>query len=154
MEPEAAPPFDFEQLSREIALARLKDAADPAAAAARTLREILVPGVTSSRDRQDPRTSVIQAVRGVLTAFLVLTIDPIAPAVALVEEAGRIGEGASLDPERVMTWTLEAIASLMTLAGLEARNAIHAAVEEKYTSVGAIFYKFCEQAAAKEKEKG
>ena len=131
--------YDFEKLAKEIVVAKLKDAADPAALAAEIVRKIAVSGLAGTRGRQEPRVTVAAACRGVMSGMLLIEKDLPKTAVALLAQMALIAQEANLDPAECMTWAMEGIAPIVKMAPGVATDAVGAAIEENFMGAGAVF---------------
>ncbi|MBI4677902.1 MAG: hypothetical protein HY748_10000 [Elusimicrobia bacterium] len=139
--------YDFEPLSREIVVNRLRDADDPCRAAAKTARDIILPALKATLPAQEPRITAYQVCRGVTTGILAISKDVPETALAILEMTAEIAAEGSLEPADLMTWAMEGIASVMYLAGPEIRSAVHSAIEGRFMGAGAIFSDLCRKHA-------
>jgi len=140
--------FDFEKLSREIVASRLSDLKDAPHAAAEVARKIITTGVQSTKVRQDPHITVAAVCRGVMGGMLILN-KPLPPAaVSILKEMAAISHDVHLDPGDLMTWGMEGIAAVAHMAGHEAQQSVHMAIEETFMGAGVVFDQICSRVAA------
>jgi len=140
--------YDFEKLAKEIVVSRLKDAADAPAVAGEVVHKIAVTAVTSTRDRQDPRTTVSAACRGVMGGMTILEKDLPSTAVVLLSQMAVVAQETGLDPADCMTWAMEGMAPIVKLAHGDVQEAVRAAIEEKFMGAGEVFRGLLETAGA------
>ena len=131
--------YDFEKLAKEIVVAKLKDAADAPALAAEVAHKIAVTGLAGTSARQEPRTTVAAACRGVMSGMMLIEKDLPKTAVALLAQMALIAQEANLDPADCMTWAMEGIAPVVKLAPAGAADAVGAAIEESFMGAGGVF---------------
>ena len=131
--------YDFEQLAKEIVMEKLKDAADPPAAAAEVAHKIAVSALAGTIGQQDPRVTVAAACRGVMAGMLIIEKDLPRTAVALLAKMALIAQESNLDPADCMTWAMEGIAPVVRLAPSSAGDAVCAAIDENFMGAGEVF---------------
>ena len=131
--------YDFEKLSKEIVVERLKVAEDAPSLAAEVARKIAVSAVASTRATQDPRLTVAAACRGAMQGILLLEKDLPKTAVALLAQMAHVAEETNLDPADCMTWAMEGIASVCRFGPHGTGDAVSAAIEERFMGVGQVF---------------
>ncbi|MBI5882508.1 MAG: hypothetical protein HZB91_05325 [Elusimicrobia bacterium] len=134
--------YDFEPLSREIVVNRLKDSPDPYAAAAKTARDIIIPALKSTLPGQRPKVTTIQVCRGIITGILAINKSVPETAVAILQMTAEIAHEGNIEPGELMTWAMEGIASVMNLAGRDVSWAVESAIESQFTGAGAVFSGF------------
>lgn len=140
--------FDFEQLSKDIVTTRLKGVSDVPAAAAEVARKMIVTGVTSTQNKQEPRKTVTDVCRGVMAGVLLLEKDLPPVAMALLAETAAIAGDVHLDPSEMMTWAMEGIARVCHMAGAPVESAVQDAIEAQYMGAGEAFAAACRAAGA------
>ncbi|MBI5210983.1 MAG: hypothetical protein HY927_13520 [Elusimicrobia bacterium] len=147
MAPEDQPPsaYDFETLSREIVVSRLRDAEDHPAAAAKTARDIILPALRSTFPSQAPRLTTIQVCRGIVTGSFFIDKDIAATVIAVLEMTAEIAHEGNLEPSEIMTWAMEGVASVMAVVGANTQYAVQTAIEERFMGAGAIFGELCQK---------
>lgn len=135
------PPYDFEKLAREIAVERLKEVKDTVAVAvaAEIVKKIAVAAVAGTASRQDPRTSVSAACRGVMNGMMLLERDLPATATAILQQMGAVASETNQDPMECMTWALEGMAEVCRLAPPTLQDAVRAAIDENFMGAGEVF---------------
>ena len=139
--------YDFEKLAREIVLTQLSGMAEKAPeAAAQAARRILVSGVTSTHQRQDPHLTVTAVCRGILGGMMVANQDLPQTVVLTLQQLGDASHEVPLSPEDLMTWAMEGFASVAVVAGPRAMDAIEAEIESKIMGAGTVFRNLCEEA--------
>jgi hypothetical protein len=131
--------YDFEKLAREIVIGRLKDVEDAPTTASEMARKIVVAAVLSTRSRQDPRVTVTDSCRGVMSGMLILEKNLASAAVALLVQMAFVAQEANLDPADCMTWAMEGIAPVAKLAPGGAVDSIRASIEENFMGAGTVF---------------
>ena len=141
--------FDFEKLAREIVTSQLKDVPDPNAALGEIVRKIIVSAVQGTKVRQDPHTTVVAVCRGVLSGMLLLEKDLPATAVAVVQEMANISHEVPIDPQDLMTWSMEGIAAVTMMAGAGIATSVQEAIEHHFMGAGTVFSELCRKAAPK-----
>ncbi|HVA66778.1 MAG TPA: hypothetical protein VNK24_07625 [Elusimicrobiota bacterium] len=146
--------YDFEKLSREIALSRAKESPDSAALAARAAREVIVIAVEGTRFRQEPRTTVKDVCRGVMSGLLISGKRLPDGAVAILRQMAEIADKVHIDPMDLMTWGMEGIASVVVAASREERSAVGGAISDAFMGAGEVFRALCDEAAAKKQKPG
>lgn len=131
--------YDFEKLAKEIVVAKLKDAADPAAAAGEVVHKIAVSALKGTDGRQEPRVTIAAACRGVMAGMLLIEKDLPKAAVALLDQMAAIAQEADLEPAECMTWAMEGIAPVVKVAPAGAADAVGAAIEERFMGAREAF---------------
>lgn len=140
--------FNLEKLAKEIVVERLANIADAPDGAGQVARQIVIKAVTGTRARQAPRETVAAVCRGLMSGMLLLNQDLPRTAVAILSQMGAVAEATHQDPAELMTWAMEGIAPIATLAGGHARENIEAAIETAFMGAGGIFTVLCETAGA------
>lgn len=131
--------YEFEELTREIVVGRLRDASDAPGAAADVVREILGSALESTRSRQPPRVTVISVCRGAMQGLLQIKQDMPAGAVALIRQAPRLAHEVLLSPSDCVAWIAEGVASACRREPDAVRDAARAALELAVPGVGRVF---------------
>lgn len=135
--------YDFEKLGREIASGELLGSTTPDETAGDIARKLIVTGVMSTKARQDPRLTVAASCRGVLAAVMFHNQDLGRAAVAILKHVAEISEQTHIDPGELMTWSMEGIAAIAKLGGVDATGAVETAIEEKFQGAGGVFGDIC-----------
>lgn len=138
--------FGLEKLAKEIVVARFKGIADAPAGAGAVARQIVTKAVTGTR--QAPRDSVTAVCRGLMSGMLLLEKDLPATAVAILKQMNAVAVETDQDPAEMMTWGMEAIASVARLSGRDTCYAIEAAIELSFMGAGKVFAAACETAGS------
>ncbi|MFA6003784.1 MAG: hypothetical protein WC881_06925 [Elusimicrobiota bacterium] len=146
--PAVAEEYDFKKLAQEIVSARLKDIAAAPDAAAEIACQIIVSGVQSTRQRQDPRLTVMNTCRGVMSGMMLIDQDLGAAAVAILKSMANLAQELHLDPAQTMTWAMEGIASVVILGAGDLQLRVTEAIDENIMGAGAVFVELCAQAKA------
>ncbi|MDD5656775.1 MAG: hypothetical protein PHF00_05915 [Elusimicrobia bacterium] len=137
--------YDFEKLTREMVAA--KAAKSPATAAEIAVRTI-ISGVPSTRERQDPRLTVVGVCRGAMSGMLLLEGDLVATAVELLRAMGQLSLTAHLDPADLMTWAMEGVASVVGMGAPILKSQVRDAIESNFMGAGEVFDGLCEKGGA------
>ena len=132
-------PYEFEKLAKEIVVSRLKDAPDAHALAAEVAKQITVTAVMSTREKQDPKITVIRSCKGVMEGIMVLEKDMPKTAVALLQMMATVAQEAGLDPADCMTWAMQGIAPVCKLTTDPVRDSVRAAIEDNFMGAGQVF---------------
>lgn len=140
--------FDFEQLSKDIVSTRFAEVSDVPAAAAEIARKMIVTGVTSTHNKQDPHKTVTDVCKGVMGGALLLGKDLPPIAIALLGEIAAVSADVNLDPSEMMTWAMEGIARVCHMAGAPVESAVQEAIEAKYMGAGEAFAAACRAAGS------
>lgn len=135
--------FDFEKLAKELVTFRLEGVADAPVACAEIARKMIVTAVTSTATKQDPRKTVTDVCRGLMSGALLLNKDLPPIAVALLAETAVIANEVHVDPMEMMTWAMEGIAAICHMAGANHENAVQEAIEAKFMGAGEAFAQAC-----------
>ena len=138
--------YDFEKLAREILSSRIGELEKKPELAADIAREMIVPAVKSTRQRQDPRATVAAVARGVLGGLMLLGKSLPEGAVSLLKSMGSVASDAHLDPQDVMIWSMEGIASVCKVAGAQTSDRVGAVIEENFMGAGAVFQELLSRA--------
>ncbi len=138
--------FNFEDLARQIAVARSEEIGRSPEAAAQICIEIIIPAVTSTRERQDPRLTVSAVCRGVMGGLFMKEKDFAPPCVEILKAMAALSHKIQIDPADMMTWAMEGLAAIAILAPLETRSQIQSAIDENFMGAGAVFNELCEKA--------
>lgn len=138
--------FDFEKLAKEVVTGRLAEVGDVPAACAEVARQMIVSAVTSTGTRQDPRKTVTDVCRGMMSGALLLNKDLPPVAVALLSETAGIANEVNIDPMEMMTWAIEGIAVVCHTAGANYESAVQEAIEAKFMGAGEAFAAACQAA--------
>lgn len=138
--------FDFEKLAKEVVTGRLAEITDVPAGCAEVARKMIVSAVTSTGTRQDPRKTVTDVCRGLMSGALLLNKELPPIAVALLSETATIANEVALDPMEMMTWAMEGIAAVCHVAGSNVENAVQEAIEAKFMGAGEAFSAACRAA--------
>lgn len=135
---------DFEKSAQEaIVAAKERCAGGPAATAS-----IVCPLISmAARSSADPHDAVVAAVRGAIKGVLLNGHSVPDCSIKVIESLPDISLMMKVGPENLMSWVMEGIAGAMPLAGPDARDAIHAKIEENWMGASVIFDGFCEAAA-------
>ena len=141
--------YDFEKLAREIVTSRLMALDSPAEAAAEIAKKIIVTGVTSTKVRQDPRLTVLGVCRGVMSGMLLINKELPEAAAGILRVMPAIAHDVHLDPQELMTWGMEGIASVALMAGQEVRYHVQQRIEESFMGAGPVFQQLCQNLAGK-----
>jgi len=139
--------FDFEKLAREIVSSRLSRVENAPGTAAEIAKKIIVAAVKSTKVRQDPKTTVIQVCRGVLSGIMFIGQDIPETAIQILKMMSPIALELHLDPGDLMTWAMEGIADVTPMTGMDVRGAIRGRIEELFMGTGTIFSELCDKAA-------
>ena len=131
--------YDFETLAKEIVVAKLKDAADPAATAAEVVHKIAVAALKGTGVRQEPRVTIAAACRGVMSGMLLIEGDLPGTAVALLKQMAAVAQEGDLDPADCMTWAMEGMAPVVKAAPASTADAVGAAIEENFMGARQAF---------------
>lgn len=135
--------FDFEKLAKELVTSRLSGVGNVPAACAEVARKMIVSAVTSTGARQDPRKTVNDVCRGLISGALLLNKELPPIAVALLGETAVIANELALDPMEMMTWAMEGIAAVCHTAGADCESAVQEAIEQKFMGAGEAFAAAC-----------
>lgn len=141
--------YDFEKLARAITSDRLKDLDNAPAAAAEIASKIIISAVNSTQSRQDPHLTVAAVCRGVMSGILLIEKDLPQTAGQLLLIAAHLAQELHLDPQELMTWSMEGISDVAVLASEQVRAAIRDQIDEKFMGAGAVFGQLCDAAAAR-----
>lgn len=144
--PEAAD-YDFEKLAREITSARLRGLEKAPAAAGEIASKIILAGVQSTKNRQDPRLSVISVCRGVMGGMLLIEGDLAGAAVEILQHMARLAQELHLDPSDMMTWAMEGFVGVVVLGHADLGPKLREAIEHKFMGAGGVFDELCAKAA-------
>lgn len=139
--------YDFEKLAREILSSRIGELEQKPELAADIAREMIVPAVKSTRQRQDPRATVAAVARGILGGLMLLGKSLPEGAVGLLKAMGAVAADAHLDPQDVMIWSMEGIAAVCRTAGPQTADRVEAAIEENFMGAGGVFHELLSRAA-------
>lgn len=131
--------FDFEKLARELIVERLKTSEDAPALAGEVLHKMAIAAVTSTGTRQEPRVSIAAACKGIMSGMVLLEKDLPATAVAILAQMGAVAAETNQDPAECMTWAMEGMAEVCRLAAAPVREAVRAAIDEKFMGAGEVF---------------
>lgn len=140
--------FDFERLAKELVTGRLAEVGDVPAACAEVARKMVVSAVASTGSRQDPRKTVTDVCRGLMSGALLLNKELPPIAVALLAETATMANELNLDPMEMMTWAMEGIAAVCHTAGADCESAVQEAIEQKFMGAGEAFAAACAAAGA------
>lgn len=146
---ESAEEYDFEKLSREIVLSRLKDDPQAPQAAGEIARQMIVAGVQSTKVRQDPHLTVSAACRGVMSGMLLMEKDLPRTAVEILKQMPSISHEVPIDTGDLMTWCIEGIAAVSALAGLPMQSSVQEAIEESFMGAGEVFRSACSKGSSR-----
>lgn len=138
---------DIEKQAKDAVAAII--AKDPVAGAVLTVPVICQHISHAGRTSKDPKAAIAAVCRGSMNAVLLGGQSVPDAAVALLEALPNMSLMMSTGPEDLMSWVMEGIADVTPLAGPEVRDALRAAIEEKFMGASAIFDGFCDAAARK-----
>ncbi|MEK7384210.1 MAG: hypothetical protein AAB262_13105 [Elusimicrobiota bacterium] len=131
--------FDFEKLAKDLILAHLKTSQDAPTVAGEMLRKMAIAAVTSTGSRQQPRVSVRAACKGIMSGMVLLEKDLPAAAVAMLQQMGAVAAETNQDPSECMTWAMEGMAQVCSLATVTVQESVRAAINEKFMGAGEVF---------------
>ena len=131
--------YDFEKLAQAIVVEKLKDAADPVAAAGEVVYKIAVSALKATNARQEPRVTIAAACRGVMAGMLLIDNDLPKTAVALLDQMAMIAGESNLDTAECMTWAMEGIAPVVKAAPPGASDAVGAAIDDRFMGAREAF---------------
>jgi hypothetical protein len=131
--------YDFEKLAKEIVVEKLKNAQDPASVAGEIVHKIALAALKGTKDRQEPRVTVVAACRGAMAGMVLIEKDLPKTAVALVAQMASIAHESGLDPAECMTWAMEGIAPVVKVAPAGSADAVGDAIEERFMGAREAF---------------
>jgi hypothetical protein len=140
--------FNLEKLAQQIVIERFEKVSDVAEGAGAVARKIVTQAVTGTVARQSPRISVTAVCRGLMSGMLIAGRDLSPAAVAILKEMGHVANETHQDPAEMMTWAMEGIAPVATMAGEPVRAAVEAAIEHEFMGAGQVFATACATAGA------
>jgi hypothetical protein len=140
--------YDFEKLAREITASRLKEVVQAPAAAAEIASRIIVSGIASTKQRQNPRLTVLGVCRGVISGMLLGEKDLVATSVEILKKMAHLAQETHQDPADMMTWAMEGIAGVVVIAGPDIKLLVREALENNFMGTGEIFGELCAKAEA------
>ena len=135
--------FNLEKLAQQIVIERFEKVADPAEGAGQVARKIVTQAVTGTMASQSPRISVTAVCRGLMSGMLIANRDLAPAAVAILTEMSAVANVTHQDPAEMMTWAMEGIAPVATMAGEPARAAVEHAIDHAFMGAGAVFAQAC-----------
>lgn len=141
--------FDFEKLAREIVAGRLLGAEAPGKAAAEIAKKIIATGVTSTKVRQEPKATVAAVCRGTMSGLLVLNAPLPQGAVSLLKMLPEAAHDVHLSSDDMMTWGMVGIADAAAIAGVDACDKVHDAIEAEFHGAGEVFRSLCNRATGR-----
>jgi hypothetical protein len=138
---DASDSYDFEKLAREIITSRLKETPAEAAAeaAAEVASQMIIAGVASTSQRQDPHLTVTGVCRGVMSGVLLIEKDLVLTSVELVKSMAHLAQETHLDPADMMTWAMEAIAAISIMGPPDLGSSVREALEQNFMGTGEVF---------------
>ncbi|MDD5304823.1 MAG: hypothetical protein PHS14_17135 [Elusimicrobia bacterium] len=140
--------FNLEKLAKEIVVERLTGVEDAPSGAGEVARLIVTKAVTGTQARQAPHDSVVAVCRGLMSGMLLLGKDLPATAVAILGQMGAVAADTNQDPAELMTWAIEGLAPVASIAGRQTRDAVEEAIEAAFMGAGGVFSRTCEAAGA------
>ncbi len=140
--------FNLEKLAKEIVIERLKGVDDPPAGAGEVARKIVSSAVNGTAAHQAPHESVKAVCRGLMSGMLLLENDLPRTAVAILSQMSVVAGETHQDPAELMTWAMEGIAPIVSLAGGTMRDDVAAAIDSSFMGAGDAFKQVCETAGA------
>lgn len=140
--------FNLEKLAKEIVVERLKGVDDAPAGAGEVAHKIVTQAVNGTAARQAPHESVKAVCRGLMSGMLILEKDLPRTAVAILSQMSTVAAETSQDPAELMTWAMEGIAPVVTLAGNRTKDDVESAIEAAFMGAGGVFKSVCETAGA------
>lgn len=142
--------YDFEKLAREIVAGTLPQAEPGKApeAAAAVAKQALVSGIHGTKLKQEPRVTVRAVCRGVMGGALLAGASLPETAALLLAEVGSLADATALDPQDLMTWSMEGIAQAVSVAGVEVQGKVQDAIEARFMGAGTVFAELCRGASS------
>lgn len=140
--------FNLEKLAKEIVVERLKGVEDPPAGAGEVAKKIVSQAVLGTQARQAPRHTVTAVCRGLMSGMFLLEKDLPRTAVAILGQMSAVAVETHQDPAELMTWAMEGIAPIVTLAGGHMKDDVEHAIETAYMGAGGVFREVCRTAGA------
>ena len=141
--------YDFEKLAKEIVSTRLKEEKGADEAVGEVVRKIVTAAVLGTKARQDPRLTILAAVKGAMNGVLLAEGNLATAGTAVLQQMANIASETSLDPQETMTWAMESLAAAAVMSTPEAQSAMHNAIEEKFMGAGSVFNELVQKALPK-----
>lgn len=140
--------FNLEKLAKEIVVERLKSVDDAPAGAGEVAHKMVSSAVNGTSAHQAPHHTVTAVCRGLMSGMFLLEKDLPRTAVAILNQMSAVAGETHQDPAELMTWAMEGIAPVVTLAGGHVRDDVTAAIESSFMGAGDVFKQVCETAGA------
>ena len=140
--------FNLEKLAQQIVIERFEKVADVAEGAGQVARKIVTQAVTGTMARQSPRISVTAVCRGLMSGMLIAGRDLPPAAVAILNQMSAVAVETNQDPAELMTWAMEGIAPIATMAGEPVRASVEAAIDQAFMGAGTVFSRACATAGS------
>jgi len=140
--------FNLEKLAQQIVIERFENVSDVAEGAGAVARKIVTQAVTGTLARQSPRISVTAVCRGLMSGMLIANKNLAPAAVAILNQMSAVANETHQDPAEMMTWAMEGIAPVATMAGEPVRAAVEHAIDQAFMGAGTVFARACATAGA------
>jgi len=140
--------FDFEKLACEITVSQLKGIGHAPNVAAGIAGNMIVAGVASTRERQEPRLTVTGVCRGVLSGMRSIEGDLAATAVEILHSMAHLAQEVQQDPDDMRTWAMDAIVMVAASGQPDLKEKLRVALEADFMGAGDIFTALCAKAGA------
>jgi hypothetical protein len=138
------PSYDFEKLSREIVLSRLKAPDAGPGEFSVIAKKTMLAALASTHFKQDPRLTVRSICRGLVGGVFLSDANVADAASQLLSVLSEVGQEASIAPSDLMTWAMEGIAEIARMAPPGTQTAIADKIESTFHGAGPIFRQFCQ----------
>lgn len=141
--------YNFEQLTKEMVVSQLKDAPDAPEQAAAVARRTIVAGLlgTQTAAAADPRSTVQQVCKGMMSGLLLAEKDLPKSAVLLLQGMAEAAQETHREPSDLMTWAMEGIAQVAPMVSPEVRAALQDAIDQAFMGAGQVFNELCQKAS-------